>query len=133
VHPVEVLDIAAVAVHHEELAAARVLAGVGHGEGAQLVLVGVARRLALDLPAGAAGPGHARGAGLGVGAPALDDEIGDDAVEGQAIVEAGFDELHEVRHSAGRLLREELQVDVALVGLEEHAGHGSPLCVKPPE
>src|SRR5664279_2467311 len=76
VHTVEVAGGAAIA--DEELAAAGVLAGMGHGHGAQLVLVGVARRLALDLPAWAAGAGHARGAGLGVGAAALDDELGDD-------------------------------------------------------
>src|SRR5439155_23514155 len=41
--------------HHEELAAARVLARVRHGQRADLVLPRVARGLALDLVAGAAG------------------------------------------------------------------------------
>ena len=62
---------------------------MGHGDGAQLVLVGIARGFALDLPAGTSRARHARGADPGIGAPTLDDEVGDDPVEGEAVVEAG--------------------------------------------
>ena len=98
-------DVAPVPVHHEELAAAGILARVGHGDGAQLMLVGVPGGLALDLVAGPAGAGHALGAFPGVGAAALDDELGDHPVEGQAVIEALGGELDEIGHGAGSLLR----------------------------
>ena len=51
------------AEHHEELAAAGVLAGVGHRERADFVFVRIAGRLALDLVARAARPDRAVAAG----------------------------------------------------------------------
>jgi len=72
-----------------ELRAAGVAAGVGHGEGTGLVLLGV--DLAVDLIAGATGAGHATGTFTAVGATALGHEAGNHPVEGQAVVEAVMD------------------------------------------
>ena len=108
------------AEHHEELAAAGVLAGVRHGERADGVLVRIAGGLALDLVAGTAGA-DARIAGgqiLRQRIAALDDEVGDHAVEFHAVVEAAVGELLEVGDGVRRFLVEQLGDDGALVGLE---------------
>ena len=39
-------------------------------------------------------------------------------MEAQAVVEAGFDELHEVGHRGRGFCWEQLEVDIAFVGLE---------------
>ena len=69
------------AVTDEELAAAGVLAGVRHRERADHVLVRVALRLALDLVAGAAGADARVARHPRERVAALDDEVGDHAVE----------------------------------------------------
>ena len=58
----------------------------------------------------------------------LDHEAGDDAVEGGAVVEALLREVREVLHVAGRLVREELQLDLPELGIDDGTrcglGHG---------
>src|SRR5436190_4127383 len=102
----------------EELRAVRVRPGVGHRQRAARDLVVV--DLVLERVARAAGPGALR-------APALDHEVGDDAVEDQAVVEALAGELLEVRDGLRRVLVEELEADRALAGLHRrlarHSGH----------
>ena len=68
-------------VGHEELAAVGAGARVGHGEETGAVVLQAGGELVGELVAGAA---HA-GAG---GIAALNHEVGDDAVEGDAVVEA---------------------------------------------
>ena len=70
----------------KELGSPGVLAGVGHREGAGLVLVGV--DLAVDLVARATGTSHAGSTFTAVGATALGHEAINHAVEGQTVVEA---------------------------------------------
>ena len=106
--------------HHEELAAARILAGVGHGERADFVLVGIAGRLTLDLPPGTAGA-DARIAGREIArerVAALHDEIRDHAVELHAVIEALVGELLEVLDGLGGFLVVQLGDDLALVRFE---------------
>ena len=88
-------------VHDEELRAAGVFAGVGHAEGAALVVLVAAAGFAVDFVAGAAGAGHAFGAGAGVGAAALNHEVGDDAVKFQAVVVAFLGQVDEVLDGLG--------------------------------
>src|SRR5439155_2268622 len=74
-------------VADEELAPARVLAGVGHGERPRRVLVDVLLRLALDRIAGAARADPSP-APLGIGVAPLDHEVRDHPVEPGPVIEA---------------------------------------------
>src|SRR2546429_9480045 len=100
----------------EELAASRVLPGVGHGQRARDVLVHVAVRLALD---GVARPARAdlALAALGMGVAPLDHEVGNHAVELRAVIEPGIGELLEVGHGGGGFVAEQVQHDRAPHGL----------------
>src|SRR5437867_5157457 len=101
----------------EELAAAGVLAGVGHGQRPRHVLVDVLLRLALDgvaRPAGADAPLP----GLRIGVASLNHEVGDHAVELSTVVESRVRELLEVGHGAQHFVGEQVHVDSALRGLE---------------
>ena len=93
VDAVEVLRIFAIEAD-EELRAARIAAGVGHREHAPVVVLERGRGLALDAVARAA-------RSVAAGASALDDEVGDDAVEGQPVVEVVVGQVDEVGHRAG--------------------------------
>src|SRR5437899_5343149 len=94
---------------NEELAAAGVLAGVGHGERPRRVLVDILLGLALD---GVAGPTAADAPlpGLGIGVASLNHEVGDHAVELGAVVESRGREFLEVGHGAGVFLCDRLGV-----------------------
>jgi hypothetical protein len=72
--------------------------------------------LVLELVAGAARPVSTR-------APALDHEVGDDAVERDPVVEAVLRELHEVVDGLGRVLIEELELDRAVIGVDGCLAH----------
>src|SRR5215204_1355672 len=100
--------------HDEELAAVRVGPRVGHREGAadDLVLVD----LVLELVAGAAGAGALRTA-------ALNHEVADHAVEDQPVVVAVLRELHEVVDGLGCVLGEQLQLNLAVVGVHGGLAH----------
>src|SRR5437899_757085 len=101
----------------EELAAAGVLAGVGHGQRPHHVLVDVLLGLALDSvtrPAGADAPLP----GLRIGVASLNHEVGDHAVELGAVVESRVRELLEVGDGTRHVVGEQLHVDSALCGLE---------------
>jgi hypothetical protein len=66
-----------------------------------------------------------RSAGAGaLGAAALDHEVLDDPVEGEAVVEAFARELAEVLDGLGRILVEELDVDLPGGRVQGGAGHG---------
>src|SRR5439155_23088433 len=104
-------------VTDEELAAARVLAGVGHGQRPRHVLVDVLLGLALDgvaRPAGADAPLP----GLRIGVASLNHEVGDHTVELGAVVESGVRELLEVGYGARHFVGEQLDLDSALHSLE---------------
>src|SRR2546428_7124787 len=102
---------------NEELAAAGVLAGVGHGERPRRVLVDILLGLAVD---GVAGPTAADAPlpGLGIGVASLNHEVGDHAVELGAVVESRVREFLEVGHGTRHFLGEQLHVDRTLRGLE---------------
>ena len=93
---VEVLRILAV-VADEELRTARVLACMGHRQHSAVVVLARSRSLALDGIAGTARTVAARAA-------ALDDEIGNNAVEREPVVEIVRGQLDEVGHGAGRFM-----------------------------
>jgi hypothetical protein len=111
---VQVGDILFVAINDKELAAARVFAGVGHGEGAKLMCMRVALCFALNFPPRVARAGQALRSFTGIGAPSLYDKMWYDPVEGQAIIEAIFNQLYEVGHRAGGLVWKKFKVDFAL-------------------
>src|SRR5678815_4117448 len=102
----------------EKLASARVLAGMGHGQRAGDMLMGVAISLAFDGVAGAAGADPWIGGVAGKRIAALDHEIGDDPVKAGAIVEALVGELLEIGDRAGCFILEQLCGDGALGGLD---------------
>ena len=96
-------------MHDEELAAGRVgIHRAGHADDAAGVLDGVGnavlQEFALDVPAGAAHAGALRVA-------ALNHKARDDAVEGQAVVEALLDELLKVLAGDGGCAVVQLKVD----------------------
>src|SRR5674476_396547 len=106
--------------HHEKLAATGILAGMRHGERTDLVLARVARRLALDLPAGTAGA-DARitfGQIARERIAALNDEVGNDAVELHAVVETAVSELLEVLNRLRCVGVVKLRGDSPAIGLE---------------
>mmetsp|Transcript_5924 Transcript_5924/g.10007 ORF Transcript_5924/g.10007 Transcript_5924/m.10007 type:complete len:226 (+) Transcript_5924:104-781(+) len=124
----------------EELRAARVrLASVGHGEGTRLVRDPL-RELVRNVPAPVAGDGLAtrgrvasatrRAAGASVacfrvlrlGAAELQHEVGDHAVEGQAVVEARVGKVNEVRPSDWHRVNVDLGREGALRGVEGRSG-----------
>src|SRR5258706_662580 len=111
-------------VADEELAAAGVLAGVGHGQRSRDVLVDVLLCLALDLVARAAGADRPLAA-LRVGVAALNHEVGDHTVKLGAVVEPGAGELLEVGDGIGHLIGEQLQLDHASRGVHHDSliGH----------
>ena len=113
---VEVLGIRAVHAD-EELRAARVLAGMGHRQHAAVVILAGRRGLALDRVAGASGAVAARAA-------ALDDEIGDDPMESEAVVKSVFGQFDEVGHGAGRLGRVEFGLHHPFLRCDNRVLHG---------
>lgn len=117
VHAVEVPCI--LAVHaDEELRATGVASGVGHREHAAVVALARRRGLAFDRVAWTARPVAPRAA-------ALDHEIGDHPVEGQAVVEAVLGQIDEVGHGARGLVGVEFRLHVALLGGNDRVGfHG---------
>src|SRR6267378_4963935 len=102
----------------EELAAAGVLSGVGHGQRPRHVLVDVLVGLALDGVAGSA-RADAPLPGLRNRVAALNHEVGDHAVELGAVVESRVCELLEVGDGARHLVGEQFHVDGPLRGLED--------------
>src|SRR4249919_3801942 len=106
----------------EELRAVRVRAGVRHREGTadDAVLI----ELVLELVARPAGAVSARAA-------ALDHEVRDDAVEGEAVVVAVPGEPGEVVDRLGRVFGEELDLDGALARFQDCTAHGSDATSRP--
>ena len=106
-------------VGDEKLAAIGAGAGVGHGEDAGLGVTEGFVELVCELVAGPAGAVAARIA-------ALDHEVGDDAVKGQAVVVAAFGEIEEVGGGHRDLGGVDDALDVALVGFhhDAHVGDG---------
>src|SRR6058998_3469883 len=101
----------------EELAAAGVLPGVGHGQRPRDVLVDVLLGLALDGVAGPAGA-DASLPGLRNRVTTLNHEVRDHAVKLGAVIESRVRELLEVGDRGGHFVGEQLHVDSALRGLE---------------
>ena len=103
-------------VRDEELRAVRVGAGVGHREDAGAAVLEVFVELVFERVAGAAGAGA-------FGAAGLDHEVGDDAVEREAVVEAVFGELLEVGDGFRCFVVVELEADVAVLGFDRGGFH----------
>src|SRR2546428_794574 len=101
----------------EELAAAGVLPGMGHGQRPRDVLVDVLLGLALDGVAGPAGA-DASLPGLRNRVTTLNHEVRDHAVKLGAVIESRVREFLEVGDRAGHFVGEQLHVDSALRGLE---------------
>src|SRR5436190_80683 len=101
----------------EELAAAGVLPGVGHGQRPRDVLVDVLLGLALDGVAGPAGA-DASLPGLRNRVTTLNHEVRDHAVKLGAVIESRVREFLEVGDRGGHFVGEQLHVDSALRGLE---------------
>src|SRR5207302_10688260 len=96
-------------VTYEELAAARVLAGMRHGERAGDVLVRVLLRLAFDRVSRAAAADRSL-PGLGVRVSALDHEIRNHAVEFGPVIQLGIGELLEIRDGTRHVVSESLHL-----------------------
>jgi hypothetical protein len=101
-------------VSDEELGAVGAGAGVGHGEDSGLGVFEGGIEFIAELVAGIAGAGAE-------GAAALDHEIGNDAVELEAIVVTAFGEISEVGDGHGALAGEEGAFDVALGRFDDDA------------
>src|SRR5436309_15659775 len=101
----------------EELAAAGVLSGVGHGQRPRHVLVDVLVGLAFD---GVARPTRADAPlpGLRIGVASLNHEVGDHAVELGAVVERRVRQLLEIGDGGRHFVGKQLHLDPALRGLE---------------
>src|SRR5690606_21886908 len=110
-------------VGDEELAAAGVLAGVRHRQRARVVLVRVARSLALDLPAGTAGANPRVAGILGERIATLDHEVTDHAMETGAIVELAVGELLEIGDRVRGGIVIQLGGDGAALGHEGGSRH----------
>ena len=112
-HRIAAVKECGVLMDDEELGAGAVgVLGAGHGDGASGVAEGVVDavlgKLALDFCIGAAGAVAQRIA-------ALDHEAFNDAVEGQAVVEAGFGKGDEVCNADGGGTAVQLKGDAAVV------------------
>src|SRR5690242_14394815 len=111
-HGVVVVQVRRGAIGDVELAARRVgVLAAGHRHRAADVLLLV--ELRLDLVARPAGP-------VTLGAAALDDEVGDHAMEAEAVVEALLGQRDEVLDGFRRVLRIELDADLLAVGERDH-------------
>ena len=109
----------------KELAAARVLAGVGHRESADLVRPRIAGCLALDFIAGAArtDAGIAGGQITRVRVAALNHEVGNDAMKLHTIVEPTVGELLEVLDGLWGILVIQIRDHGAAIGFEGSVFH----------
>ena len=96
----------------EELAAVGARAGIGHRQHAGFVVTRFSAAFVLEAVAWAAIADAVRAA-------ALDHEIGDDAVEFQAVVEAALDQVDEIGDGHRRLVGEQFDADGAAVGVED--------------
>ena len=106
---------------HVQLTPVGVLTAVGHAEDASARVLQAGVDLVGKL---AAVDGGAAAAGAS-GVAALDHKVGDDAVEGAAVVVAALHERLEVFAGARRVVGVQLDGDVAHGGLEDDAGgHG---------
>jgi hypothetical protein len=98
------------AVANEELGATRITAGMCHREHPPVVILIIPIQFAVDGIAGAtsARPGRVT---------ALDHEIRDHAMEGDAIVEAVFGEFHKISDGIRCILIIEFHLHIAFLGL----------------
>ena len=93
-------------VRDEELATARVLASVSHRQCTRCMLLRV--DLAVNLVPRTTGSGA-------IGATALNHEVADDAMKGQAIIVNLFHEVGEILNGPGGILLEKLKIDRSFV------------------
>ena len=101
---------------NEKLAPIGVGAGVGHGEDAGTVVPEVFVELVFELISGAASTSS-------LGATGLNHEVGDDAVEGQAIVETVIGEFLKILDRLGCLVVVQLESDISSVSLNQGNFH----------
>jgi len=121
---VEVRGVLA-AVAHEELRTTRIATGVRHREDAAIVTLVAAAHFALDLVARTTGAGALRAA-------ALNHKVRDHAVERESVVEALRGEITEVLHGVWGVGVVELDVHVALRGLDDGFRHRAKSLPEPP-
>ena len=123
----------AFAQHHEELAATGILASVSHRHGANGMLVRIASRFTLDLPARAT-RSNATITSRQIARKritALHDKVRNDAVEFHPIIKAGVGQLLKVCNSFGRFGRVQLGDQRSLVRFKSgQFGHGILIVVK---
>ena len=100
-------------VGDEKLGAVCAGASVGHGQIARAVLVRIAHKLVFEAVA------RTTATGTG-GVAALDDEVGNDAVEGDAIVKAFTRQKHEVVDGDGGGVGKQFNFDGAFVGFHRN-------------
>ena len=125
VHPIE---MRLGGVSDEELAATGVLPGVGHGQGAGCMLVGIQVSLTLDLVPGSAGADPRIVRLLRKRISPLDHEVGDNSVELGSIIELAVGQLLEVADSPRYFGVEQFRLYRALAGFNCCAlSHGCPL------
>ncbi len=115
VYAVEVLGVLAI-VADEELRAAGVLTSVSHRHNAAIVVLAWGRGLALDTPARAAGAVTQRAA-------ALNNKVGDNAVESQTVVETALGQLDKIFNSDRSLFLVEFGLHIALFGRDDCVFH----------
>src|SRR5262249_13914836 len=96
-------------VGNEKLAAVGIRAGVGHGQAADLMFMGI--DFVFELVTRAATPGPGRVA-------SLDHEIGDDAMKDGAVIEFFAREKNEVVDGFGSVPGEKIAHDLSARGLE---------------
>ena len=120
-HRVLAVEMGLGCMAEEELTSTGVATGMGHREGAGLMLLAV--DLAGNRVARSAGASHGFGALPTVGTAALGHEAVDHPMKGQTVVEALLGQLGEIGHRAGGLGIKEIQVDQAGIGFHQSLGH----------
>ena len=95
---------------NKELASIGVRACVGHGEDSRAVMSEVFVELVFELVPGTAGTSS-------LGTTGLDHEVGDDTMEGEAVIETIVGEFFEIGDGLGDLVVVQLESDVSSVGL----------------
>src|SRR5262245_31235388 len=105
-------------MHDEELAAVRVLAVVRHRKQTAPIATAVERGLRLDLVLEVSTPGTLSAGAVPLGIAALNHEAAHDPMERQAVVVPVLGEQPEVLDRFRRIVRKELNVDVAVIGFD---------------
>ena len=110
-------------MNNEELASARVLAGMGHRKNAGSMLPTI--DFAINGVARAACSRHPFCAFTAVWASTLSHKTIDDAMEGKTVVETFARELHKIGDGVRRILIEHVQLDLAGIRFHQDCRQGT--------